>query len=238
LPPSETVVLPNQTSPLKTESISAITLQQPIPISFPSYLTDTLSAGSVDADLSLEGTSDNQSLDSQDSDNDTSARKELCGKLDPNVNSGKIVADVLNAMRMALVDQVMEEFWVMFNQGWSFNFTKHADNSSGTSRSSNAEDTNHDTGARQPSRRKRQREEDNPGDQKGDKNSRTPGKRSSPDKDSEESIKFACPFRKHNPPKYNIYSHRTCTLLLHWDAIVRLKHVPPNILISEFGKLT
>jgi hypothetical protein len=110
LPPSETVVLPNQTSPLKTESISAITLQQPLPISFPSYLTDTLSAGSVDADLSLEGTSDNQSLDSQDSDNDTSARKELCRKLDPNVNSGKIVAGVLNAMIMALVDQVIENF--------------------------------------------------------------------------------------------------------------------------------
>jgi hypothetical protein len=67
---------------LKTGSISAITLQQPLPISFPSYPTDTLFTGSVDTDLSLEGTSDNQSLDSQDSDNDTSAGKELCGKLD------------------------------------------------------------------------------------------------------------------------------------------------------------
>jgi len=138
---------------------------------------------------------------------------------------------------MALVDRVMEEFWVMFNQGWSFNFTEHANTSSGTSRSSNVSDTNHDTGARQPSRRKRQREEENPGDQSGDRNSRTPGKRSSGGKDSEESIKFACPFRKHNPRKYNIYSHRTCTLS-HWETIARPKHGAPNILISKFGKLT
>jgi len=237
LPPSKTVVLPNQTSPLKTGSISAITLQQPLPISFPSYPTNPLSAGSVDTDLSLEGTSDNQSLDSQDSDNDTTPGKERCGKLDANVSSEKIVTDVLNPTRMALVDRVMEEFWVMFNQGWSFNFTEHANTSSGTSRSSNVSDTNHDTGARQPSRRKRQREEENPGDQSGDRNSRTPGKRSSGGKDSEESIKFACPFRKHNPRKYNIYSHRTCTLS-HWETIARPKHGAPNILISKFGKLT
>jgi hypothetical protein len=170
-----------------------------------------------------------QSLDSEESDNNTSAGKELCGKLDTDVNSEEIVPEVLTPIRMGLVDQVMEEFWVMFNQGWSFNFTDHADNSSaGTSRSSNVEETNHDTGARQPSRGKRQREEGNAGDQNGDRNSRTPGKRSSGGKDSEESIKFACPFRKHDPRKYNIYSHRTCTLS-HWDTISRLKYVPPNI---------
>jgi hypothetical protein len=190
--------------------------------SFPSYPTDILSAGSVDTDLSLGSTSNNQCLDSEDSDNDTSTGKELCGKLDPDVNSEEIVTDILTPMRMALIDQVMEEFWVIFNQGWSFNVTEHADTSSGASRSSNVEDTNHDTGARQPSRRKRQREEENPGDQKGDRNSRTPGKRLSEGKDSEEGIKFACPFGKRNPRKYNIYSHRTCTLS-HWDTIARLK---------------
>jgi hypothetical protein len=236
LPPGETGVLPNQKSPLKTRSISAITPQQPLSISFPSYPTDKLSTGSADTDLSLGDSSDNQSLDSEESDNDTSAGEDVCEELDPDVNSEKIVADALDPMRMALVDRVMEEFWVMFNQGWSSNFTQHAGNSSGTSRSSNAEDTSHDTDVQQPSRRKRQREDKDPGDQNGNRNSRPPEKRSSGGKDSEESIKFACPFRKHNPCKYNIYSHRTCALS-HWDTIARLKYVPPNILISKFGKL-
>jgi hypothetical protein len=232
LPPSKTGVLPNQKSPLETQSISAIVPQQLLSISFPSYPTDKLSTGSVDTDLSLGDSSDNQSLGSEESDNDTSTGEDVCKKLDPDVNSKKIVADILDPMRMALVDQIMEEFWVIFNQGWSSNFTRHAGNSSGTSRLSNAEDTNHDTDVRQPSRRKRQREDEDLGDQNGNRNSRPLGKRSSGGKDSEESIKFACLFRKHNPHKYNIYLYRTCALS-HWDTIARLKYIPPNILTSS-----
>jgi hypothetical protein len=235
-PPSETGVLPNQKSILKAQSFSAIKPQQTLSISLPSYPTDKLSTGSVDIDIFLGDSLDDQSLDSEESDNNTSAGEDVCEKLDPDMNSEKIVADVLDPMRMALVDRVMEEFWVMFNQGWSSNFTQHAGNSSGTSQSSNAENANHDKDARHLSRRKRQRDDDDPGDQNGDRNSNPPGKRSSGGKNSEESIKFACPFRKHNPRKYNIYSHRTCTLS-HWDTIARLKYVPSNILISKFGKL-
>jgi hypothetical protein len=94
-----------------TQSEVLITAFSPrLPISFPSYPTNTLSASSVDTDLSLGSTSNNQSLDSEDSGNDTSTVKELCRKLSPDMNSEEIVADALTPLRMALVDQVMEEF--------------------------------------------------------------------------------------------------------------------------------
>jgi hypothetical protein len=228
LPPGETGVLPNQKSTLKMRSISAITPQQPRSVSFLSYPTDKLSTGSVHTDLFLGDSSEDGSMDFDES-NENSA-EDIFEKRDRDVNSEKIVAGVLDPMRMALVDRVMDEFWVMFNQGWSSNFAQHAGNSSGTSRLSNPDETSDVTDSRQPSGRKRQRDDEDPGDESGDRNSRPPGKRPSGGKDSEESIKFACPFRKHNPRKYNIYSHRTCTLS-HWDTIARLKYVSPYILI-------
>jgi hypothetical protein len=158
LPPGETGVLLNQESPLKMRSISATTPQQPPPISFLSS-TDKLSTGSVHTDLFLGASSEGGSVDFDKSNHETSA-EDVFEKRGRDVNSEKIVTDVLDSMRMALVDRVMDEFWVMFNQGWSSNFAQHAGNSSGTSRSSNPDETNDVTDPRQPSRRKRQRDDE------------------------------------------------------------------------------
>lgn len=163
-------------------------------------------------------------MDAQQSETEKNVES-VCGEpqaIEFAVDTKAVVAEVLDPMRVTLVDRVMEEFWVMFNQGWTSNNNQHAGNSTGTSQSSGVENTNCDADARQSYPRKRQRGDEDPGDQSGDRNSQPPGKKTSKGEDPEEIVKFACPFRKHNSRKYNIYSHRSCTLS-HWDTIARVK---------------
>lgn len=41
---------------------------------------------------------------------------------------------------------------------------------------------------------------------------------------AEKSVKFACPYRKHNPAKYGIHESRICALS-YWSSISRVKYV-------------
>lgn len=231
--PCETGVLPNYKSTLKTRTSSANTAQLLLSVPVPSYLADQLFTSSFDTGKFQGDSSDNGTSDPDERNSDTSAGQDTREELEYGANSETIVADVLHSTRISIADRVMEEFWVMFNQEWSFDFAQHAGDSSETSRSSNAESKNHGKDARHTSRKKRQRDDEDLEDQNGDRKSRAPRKISPGGKGSEESIKFACPFRKQNPRKFNIYSHRTCTLS-HWNTIARLKYVPQNIPISKF----
>jgi hypothetical protein len=137
-------------------------------------------------------------------------------------DSQDITMSILGAVREDLVDSVMEEFWAIFNQEWDAGFKQRNGDSRGSSSSSNdsilAPRANASTGHVQ---RKRQRveSENSDGDDARDVESRQQPK---PKRGSEDLIKFACPFRKHDNSTYNIYTHRVCALS-HWQTIARVK---------------
>ncbi|KAF4632584.1 hypothetical protein G7Y89_g5539 [Cudoniella acicularis] len=129
------------------------------------------------------------------------------------------VKSVLNPVRQELVNNVMGEFWKIFNQEWDSNITSCTN--SGSSRGSGGICMDTTSSSRQ-AQRKRQRIDDNESPEENQDKKRQPRKSQSPNKDSEEITKFACPFRKHDARTYNIYKYRVCALS-HWQTIARVK---------------
>jgi hypothetical protein len=154
------------------------------------------------------------------------------------------IAPVLDPMRQALVDRVMDEFWIMFNRGAGMGLRVRAREPPGTSESS-SEPTRSTTSSNgtslQPSQRKRQRgNDDDPDDDNNNPNNNNQNDLGKPHQSYHssrtfESKRFACPFLKHDPRTYNIYSHRVCSLS-HWDKISRVKYAiapfKPKLLTS------
>ncbi|EHL02835.1 putative Resistance to glucose repression protein 1 [Glarea lozoyensis 74030] len=126
-------------------------------------------------------------------------------------DSQDVTMSILGAVREDLVDSVMDEFWAIFNQEWDAGFKQRNGDSRGSSNSSNdstsASRANASTGRVQ---RKRQRgeSENSDGDDARDVRARQQPKSK---RGSEDLIKFACPFRKHDNSTYNIYTHRLDT---------------------------
>ncbi|EPE26352.1 hypothetical protein GLAREA_02264 [Glarea lozoyensis ATCC 20868] len=137
-------------------------------------------------------------------------------------DSQDVTMSILGAVREDLVDSVMDEFWAIFNQEWDAGFKQRNGDSRGSSNSSNdstsASRANASTGRVQ---RKRQRgeSENSDGDDARDVRARQQPKSK---RGSEDLIKFACPFRKHDNSTYNIYTHRVCALS-NWQTIARVK---------------
>jgi hypothetical protein len=136
-------------------------------------------------------------------------------------------------MRRALVDRVMSEFWAIFNQKTStdsFNYDENtpepmvdgeqeSTNGSDTRTSSSSISTSSRSTSRGHSKRQLNENGEEPSDGGGRK--RAPTKRRLPLAGQTEN-RFACPFRKHNPRRYNIHTHRSCALS-SWATIARVK---------------
>jgi hypothetical protein len=129
---------------------------------------------------------------------------------------------ILDPARQAMVERVMEEFWVIFNQRGP------SDGLNQESRSSTIiNQTQHATNSRTLQRkRKRQGKEDD----YEDSDSGSDERHQPPDKSTPlanglntSRSRFACPFRKRDPHRYSIYSHRACALS-HWPSIARVKY--------------
>jgi hypothetical protein len=134
------------------------------------------------------------------------------------------VLSVLSPMKRDMVERIMKQFWIIFNQSWTANVTSHTGHAHGSS-TFQAEDAHLASGSLAKgsrSKRKRDDDEDQLPSGDGDKKRRTP-KGSSKFRDIKDGLKFACPFNKHDPRMYNIYSHRTCASS-DWDSISRVKY--------------
>ena len=156
--------------------------------------------------------------------------------IDPNELLAQMIQDsevavrpLLTPMKRELVDDIMKEFWIIFNQEWSANVR----NCSGTpnSGSSSVSPNNGETG-NEPNKdnagQKRQRHND-----EGDEDFDGDGKRDpkhprieSPPDVSQEKRRFACPYRKHDPRTYchRIRCWRPCALT-PLETIARVKCV-------------
>ena len=166
---------------------------------------------------------------SGDSDNTSgsSIYQELCDVSGEDTEGHQeVVASALDPMRQALVDRLMDEFWMIFGQSWDTGHRECAGASASSSSVANgiSNFTSESSSALGP--RKRPREDDElPNDNSG-RNSRGPGDSVRPSSRPEEGTRFACPFRKHSTRLYSIYSHPICALS-HWETIARVKYVDP-----------
>lgn len=127
---------------------------------------------------------------------------------------------ILDPMKQALADRIMEEFWGIFN--YDSTFTACTDKTPQSSAPSSTISSPSSSSTR-PSQRKRQRDNEDDGRSPNDSNGRKPRQpRNSPVTNPEESRRLACPFRKHDSRKYSVYNHRACALS-HWETISRVK---------------
>jgi hypothetical protein len=133
-----------------------------------------------------------------------------------------ITRSVLDPVRENLVDSVMDEFWAIFHQEWESGFNQRnggsRKSSSGSTTSSSASTEQASTGNAQRKRQRMDSESEKGDDGRGPQSRHQP----KPRKASNDSVKFACPFRKHDSSTYNIYTHRVCALS-NWQTIARVK---------------
>lgn len=137
---------------------------------------------------------------------------------------------VMTSMKQALVDSIMDDFWLIFNQEWSANIRRCSGSPSTSSSGSVMRGANEQTEGSSTNRQKRQREDDYDDD-----GSTREGRDEDPARINScqpeiqnDKKKFACPFRKCNSRKYNqsTYRWRTCALA-SFDTIARLKYAFP-----------
>jgi hypothetical protein len=185
---------------------------------------DTQEAEGMDRDLSSSSSSDYHGSDSEQNGSD-SASSELCERLDDvHVDREQIMTPILDPARQAMVDRVMEEFWVIFNTRWSSNIRQRAGDSQQESCPSGSTIAYQNTTQSRSTQGKRKRIGDEDDPDRGSDRSDQPPSQSMASRDMPADIpRFACPFRKHDPCRYSIYSHRACALS-HWASIARVKY--------------
>jgi hypothetical protein len=187
--------------------------------------------------LSSNRDTDTDNSESDDSGSQASLYQRLCGiKGRGEEDKKEFGPPILDPMMEKLVDRVMEEFWVIFG---AVMFTDpesageieslvdgdqvstDGNNTTGTmtgfsSSYSSTSDQHARTG--QHKRLREEQEEDNPNNQR----KQQPPKQFPLPAAGLKTIRFACPFRKHDPRMYTVYSHRNCALS-GWTTIARIK---------------
>lgn len=133
-----------------------------------------------------------------------------------------LVLSMLDSLRNSLIDRVMDEFWLTIDQKWNAQASQCA-GSSPTSSGEGSARENPEASASSSFQSKRQRDDRH--GQPGDDNNKRPRRQSTypgSSKGLRGQPRFACPFRKRDNQKYNIYDHRVCALT-NWDTIARVK---------------
>jgi hypothetical protein len=134
-----------------------------------------------------------------------------------------LILPILDPMRQALVERIMDEFYLIFNQEWAARITQCPGGCSPSSGDGKDRGILVDKVSLSTSQQKRQRiRNEDSADESDDEKPRR--QRGGPRLPSElnNPARFACPFRKHDPQKYSIYNYRVCALT-SWDTIARVK---------------
>lgn len=131
-----------------------------------------------------------------------------------------LMKPILNQTQAELVDLLMDEFWAMIKQNPGTNTAAHGNTSSSTSPPSQNTESAPERSSKPKSRaRALENEEDGDigeDDRQGPKRQKLGG--SSPT----EMNLYACPYRKHDPRKYNVQDWATCALTPH-RTVARVK---------------
>jgi hypothetical protein len=135
-----------------------------------------------------------------------------------------LIQPVLAPLKQAMVERIMTEFWVIFNQEWSASIRKCAGASSTPSPSAKSDPTrSKQRASNYTGKRSAEHEDDKNPDEDDDRDPKRPKKTKSQPEDRCDSVmKFACPYRKYNPQKYCIKNWRLCALT-PLDSVSRVK---------------
>ncbi|CZR68989.1 uncharacterized protein PAC_18890 [Phialocephala subalpina] len=139
---------------------------------------------------------------------------------------GNLECSVLSPLKRALVERLMRDFWTIFSQEWSKGIRKCA----GTPSAPPSASTPHasTSGSRlsqntiSAQKRRIDNSEDSPED--GNEDLKRHRRSNTLPADPEDSLKFACPYRKHAPRKYNHFARewRSCALT-SFSSVARVK---------------
>ncbi|KAE9379384.1 hypothetical protein N431DRAFT_553617 [Stipitochalara longipes BDJ] len=172
----------------------------------PEYLSSSnpCQGEGVEGDLSFASSSDSQSSKSEQNGSDTTSEELSCRLEDIHVDGKQVIYPF--SIRLArLCQQDAGDY--------------HKEPSCQKSTSLGSTSAAHHTARSPLLQRKRQRNDDREDSDKGnDRNHQPPSQYKSPLDEPTDRLKFACPFRKHNPSNYSIYSHRSShQIILHCE---------------------
>ena len=124
------------------------------------------------------------------------------------------LGDSLAQLRPGLVEMIMQELWSIFNNNSNSGVTKRMGSTTSLTPSTTSSLSSRRTSTFVSTSGKRLAEDEGDDWSMGDNNGRYPKKPKNPPPGSnaQNPVKFACPFRKHNPHRYGIGSHRLCAL--------------------------
>jgi len=159
--------------------------------------------------------------DSGDTGNEEDTYDQLWNRLRA-LEIDRMTIPLLGSARDELIDRVMDEFWVIFSTTWSSHASQHARHSSQEAEPGGSEIETSNGRSSQVNHRKRLRFDDEDPDGTRERDSQPPNNEFTRSDDLNLSLRLACPFRKHNPRQYNVFSHRICALS-HWPSIARVK---------------
>jgi hypothetical protein len=134
-----------------------------------------------------------------------------------------ILSSILDRTRDNLLEGLMNQFWMTVNQRMSGSIRVHGGSFS-TSLASISDFSTPHTESYSTSPGKRARK-DNRGEfpeEDGERGPKKPRFPSTSPESLEEAAQFACPYRKHDPRKYNIRDWATCALTPH-RTVARVK---------------
>jgi hypothetical protein len=181
------------------------------------------SAGNECSNYSTEDSpQDDESLCSQ-SNASTSASDALDGTayFGSALEGDEVLLPILETAKRALVIQLMQEVWGIFDKYWTAKYTACAGSTPTSSSPSRDRASNSDN----RTTRKRQRQKDDNGNSSEENNGRapqgSPPNRRSPS-DGKERLELSCPFRKHDHRKYRFPKYKSCARS-SWDSVGRVK---------------
>jgi hypothetical protein len=143
-----------------------------------------------------------------------------------------VVHVILERARDELLDAFMGKFWGIANQRMSENIRVYASCSSTSSASKSDVCIPHGSSSNvNSSKRSGEQEEDDFREEDEDRRAKKPKLPSASTVSLEESAQFGCPYRKHDPKKYNFRDWPTCALIPQ-RTVARVKYAPHAIFLK------
>jgi hypothetical protein len=174
-------------------------------------------------------TSSPETMDAEGDSTDESDELEncvsLCDRLSSDNPESGFTHPFLSSAERAVVEHIMIDFWIIFNQDWAAN-AKQCTNETTSSSGPIADPA---ASAQTPSgskgKRSREKDDDQPTDEDDQQNSKRPREDSSSLEGLINNARFACPYRKHDPRRYSCAGKwKLCALTGH-VTVARVKFV-------------
>jgi hypothetical protein len=144
--------------------------------------------------------------------------------------------------QLNLIDRLMKEFWIIFDHRWQPQSRQRGDAAASPQStqpaSSSSRKTSDSAWTSSKSAKRARSSQDGESDNDNDRPSKRKEKEPASRRSSEVPVRFACPYRKHNPKKYSVQIWRTCALTPQ-TTVARVKYDPYlDILLSYMLTLT